>query len=211
LSPLLVPWIRSAHWKKVLLAAGALQLLMMVVTYLSIFGHFRFDAAWFFGNLVFFFVFGVALNFHLEEIRAWIHRTRIFWLVGLIVFAVLTVVETEIYFRLDMGDWRGGVETLAATLYTLSFVMVFIEFERFEIPYSLLLGKIGQKAYGIYLLHPIVLLVVAKLTYHLAPRILGWPGVFLPLLLLSGIALPLLAMRLVARTPLRKGYRFLFG
>jgi surface polysaccharide O-acyltransferase-like enzyme len=211
LSPFLVPLIRSSNWKKVLAAAGLLQILLMVFQYLCIFGIFSVNINWFFGNLVFFFALGVALNFHLDEIRAWIHRRRFYWLAALGVFALLAVIETEVYFRLELGDYRGGVQTLAATLYTLSFLLVFIEFDRLQFRYAGLLGKIGQKAYGIYLMHPVVLLLAAKTIYHLVPWMLGWQWLFQPVLLLSGIGIPLFAMRVVARSPLRGGYRFLFG
>ncbi len=211
LSPLLVPLLRSPNWKKVLAAAALLQGAMLTANYLDIFGVMTVDVDWFFGNLVFFFVFGVALNFHLEEIRAWLQRTRWWWVAALAVFTLGALVETEIYFRLELGDWRGGVETLAATLFAVSFLMVFIAFDRIDMPYAALLGKIGQKSYGIYLMHPLVLMLTAKVIYHLAPAVLGWQWLFLPLLMLVGVAVPALLMRIVARTPLRKGYHFLFG
>lgn len=211
LSPLLVPMMRSQNWKKVLAAAALLQFIMLIPNYLDLFGIWAVDVDWFFGNLAFFFVFGLALNFHLEEIRAWLQRTRWAWVAALVVFTLAALVETEIYFRLELGDWRGGVETLAATLFAVSFLMVFIAFDQISVPYAGLLGKIGQKSYGIYLMHPLVLMVMAKLVYHLAPAVLGWQWLFLPLLMAAGVAVPALLMRVVARTPLRKGYHFLFG
>jgi surface polysaccharide O-acyltransferase-like enzyme len=214
LSLVLVPLVRSENWKKVLAAAAILQAIMLSTNYLDIlnvFGDFALDVDWFFGNLVFFFVFGLALNFHLEEIRGWLIRTRYFWLAALILFSVAAVVETEVYFELKLGDWRGGVETLAATLYTISFLMVFIAFDNIQFPYAALLGKVGQKSYGIYLMHPIVLMLTAKAIYHLIPAVLAWQGLFVPLLMVFGLAVPLVLMRLVARTPLRIGYHYLFG
>ncbi len=214
LSLVLVPLMRSDNWKKVLAAAALLQAVMLATNYLDIFnlfGDFALNVDWFFGNLVFFFVFGLALNFHLDEIRSWLMRTRYIWLVALVVFSLAAIAETELYFELELGDWRGGVETLAATLYTLSFLMVFIAFEQIQFPQPHLLGKIGQKSFGIYLIHPIVLMLTAKLIYHLAPAVLGWQWLFVPLLTLLGVAVPGLMMRIVARTPLRKGYHYLFG
>lgn len=211
LSPFLIPLLRSAHWKKVLAAAGLLQFLTMIKNYLCIFGILSINIDWFFGNLVFYFVLGIALNFHLEEIKAWIHRRRRLWPAALVVFAVLAVIETEVYSRNGLADWRGGVGTLAALLYILSFLMVFIEFDHIEFRYAALLGKIGQKAYGIYLLHPIVLLLTAKVIYHVLPMVLGWQWLFQPLLFSIGIAAPLIAMKIVAQTPLRRGYHYLFG
>jgi peptidoglycan/LPS O-acetylase OafA/YrhL len=203
--------IRSPHWKKVLAAAGVMQAIMLSSNYLSIFGGYTIDVDWFFGNLVFFFVFGIVLHFHYDEIKAWVHRTRIFWLAALAVCTVLAIVETEVYFRLGLGDWRGGVETAAASLYIICFLMLFIEFDKIEFRYSNWLGKIGQKSYGIYLTHPITLMLASKLIYHLAPAVLAYQWLFTPLLILLGAAVPLLMMRIVSQTPLRKGYRFLFG
>lgn len=211
LAPLLTPWIRSAVWKKVLIGAALLQVIMLGSNYLCIFGVVSWNVDWLFSNLVFFFALGIALNYHLDEIRAWAQRRRFFWLAALVLFALLAIVETEVYFRRGLGDWRGGVETLAAMLYTLSFLMVFIGFDRFEFPYAGPLGKIGQKAYGIFLIHPIVLMLAAKLIYHVAPWMLGWQGLFQPVLLLLGVVIPLAGMRVVAGTPLRRAYRYLFG
>lgn len=211
LSPFLVPLVRSNHWKKVLAVAAGVQLLLLSSNYPSIFGVFSIDVDWFFGNLVFFFVFGMALNFHLDEIQAWLKRTRIFWLAALGIFTGLTLVETEIYFRLGLGDWRGGVETAAATFYALSFLMVFIGSKPVEFKYSNALGKLGQKSFGIYLTHPITMLLASKIIYHFAPGILGMQWLFLPLLVFLGAAVPVVMMRVIARTPLGKVNRYLFG
>jgi peptidoglycan/LPS O-acetylase OafA/YrhL len=211
LSPFLVPLIRSNQWKKVLAVAGLVQLVLVGSNYPSIFGNFSLNIDWFFGNLVFFFVFGIALNFHLDEIQAWLKRMRMFWLIALGVCLGLTLVETEVYFRLGMGDWRGGVETVAATFYALSFLMVFIGSEKIEFKYSNILGKLGQKSYAIYLTHPITMLLASKLIYHLAPAMLSMQWLYLPLLVFLGVAVPVVMMRIIARTPFGKVNRYLFG
>ncbi len=211
LAPLLLPQVRSAGWKKILLAAALLQAATLVWSYLALFQVVSWKPNWFFGNLVFFFVFGMALNFHAEEIKPWIQARRKWWLAGLLAFAVLTVLETEWFYRTYAIDWRGGVETIAATLYTISFLLVFIAYDQIPLPQATLVYKLGQMAYGIYLLHPIVLMLVAKSLYHVAPAVLGVQFLFVPILFLTGILIPWLAMRLVSRSPLRRMYAYLFG
>ncbi|GAP13453.1 uncharacterized protein conserved in bacteria [Longilinea arvoryzae] len=211
LSPLLVPQIRSVHWKKILLAAAILQACTLAWSYLALFRVVNWKPNWFFGNLIFFFVSGIALNFHADEIRPWIQARRKWWLAGLAVFSVLTVFETEWFYRTYAIDWRGGVETIAATLYTFSFLLTFIGYDQIQLPQATLFYKLGQMAYGIYLLHPIVLMLAAKFMYHAAPAVLGIQFLFVPILFLAGILVPWLAMWVVSRTPLRKMYAYLFG
>lgn len=211
LSPWLVPVIRSERWKKALAVAAVIQLLTIVWSYLVLFQVLHWKPAWFFGNLFFFFVFGIALNFHMDEIKSWIQTRRRLWLVGLGIFAILTILETEWFYRTYNIDWRGGVETIAATLYTLFFLFVFIGYDQIPIPQTKSLGQLGQKAYGIYLIHPIVLMLVAKAVYHFLPSILGMQYLFLPLLFLAGVGIPVLVMKGISRSPLRKAYAYLFG
>ncbi len=210
LSPFLVRGVRSSQWKKLLLGMGILQVVTVGWSYLVLFRILPWKPEWFFGNLGFIFTLSIALNLRGEEILPWLKAHRKIWLGLLIVSLPLAIGETEWFYQTYGIDWRGGVETLFATVFTLSFLLTFITYD-FSLPQSTVLYKLGQRAFGIYLMHPLVLEIAAKLVYHLAPVLLGIQWVFLPLLITTGIVVPWFAMKFMSETPLRKGYAYIFG
>jgi len=211
LSPFLVRGIRSSEWKKVLAGMGILQGITIVWSYLALFKVFPWKPEWFFGNLGFIFTLSIALNLRAEEIIPWLKKWRKVWLGILIVSTPFAIVETEWFYRSYGIDWRGGVETFFATVFTLSLLLTFLTYDHIALPQSATLYKLGQKAFGIYLMHPLVLEVTAKLVYHFAPSLLGIQWIFQPLLIATGIIIPWVSMKLMSATPLRKGYAYVFG
>jgi peptidoglycan/LPS O-acetylase OafA/YrhL len=89
--------------------------------------------------------------------------------------------------------------------------MAFFGFSNIELPLNNWLGKVGSQSYGIYLSHSIVLIIVAKLVYHLLPAILEYQIILQPLLFTTGLGVPLLLMRLVKASPVKAVYGYLFG
>ena len=73
------------------------------------------------------------------------------------------------------------------------------------------LYELGKSSYGIYLLHSTVLMFFARAFQKYTPWILAYPPLFLLVLVALAVGVPFLLMRVVARSPLRRSYRYLFG
>jgi peptidoglycan/LPS O-acetylase OafA/YrhL len=175
------------------------------------FGLFTWKTDWLFTNLVFYFVFGMVMSFHVDEVKAWLGRWRKVLLGGLILSLAPAVLETEWVYRTLGQDWRGGVFTLSAAIYAALFLLVYLAFYEIPVPNSRMIQLFGSKSYGLYLIHPIVLMLVSKILYHVAPFIFAYQVLYQPVLVAAGVFVPLLMMNLVSRTPLRPLYAYLFG
>jgi surface polysaccharide O-acyltransferase-like enzyme len=161
---------------------------------------------------LFWFSLGIALRLHLPRLRAAVENRR-----GLILAAIpLTfaagVVEWELLRRWSGQPWIDTRSTLIDGMYS-GVVLLGLLFFLTRLPSWLTryIAGIGSRSYGIYLVHVPVMEVVARGVYHFAPPVLGFPALFLPLLVVAGLGAPLIGMALVRRSPLRPMYPYLFG
>lgn len=160
---------------------------------------------------VFFFSFGMVAGSHLSELKRLVARYR--WpLAGAVVsFAALAIVEGEATTRVI--GWRfGGPATLSGAFYALCFILCFLGFDLSSMLPSRTLYYLGRNSFGIYLLHCTLLELFARVIRQVAPWILAHQvTLFVPLLVALGIGVPLLSMSIVAKSPMRRVYRYLFG
>jgi probable poly-beta-1,6-N-acetyl-D-glucosamine export protein len=210
-SPLLVPIAKGEGWKKLLLISGIVQVAMILWNYLRLFNVVAWSPDLLFTNYLFFYVFGLSLGFHLDPIKGWLSKWKKALFICLIFSIPLAVIETEWIYRITGQDWRGGVITAASAVYAMLFLLVYLAYNEFTIPYPRLLNQLGQKTYGLYLLHPIVLMVVSKLIYNYAPMLLSNEIIFQTLLISLGVAIPMLIMSACAKTRFKSVYVYLFG
>ena len=218
LSPLVVP-IAKARARLLLFVSALVQLGVISLRYLDLFGADipgliqmrRMTPSWLFVKWAFFFAFGVVSSFHLQQLKQWLARVKWGLLVAVVVLGSLAILETEVIYRSTGEDWRGNPLTISASLFAVTFILCFLAFDKVSIPFSKTIYQLGNKTYGIYLLHPKALELVARVTYHIAPWILGHQFLFQPLLIIFGMGGPLLFMTAVARSPARRSYRYLFG
>jgi peptidoglycan/LPS O-acetylase OafA/YrhL len=93
----------------------------------------------------------------------------------------------------------------------VAFILLFLAFDQISLPFTRAIDWIGTRSYGIYLLHPKVTELAARVIYHIAPWLLAHQVLYQPVLVASGLGIPLLFMTGVAKSPARKFYRYLFG
>jgi len=96
-------------------------------------------------------------------------------------------------------------------LYALAFILCFLSLDGISTPLVRIVDWIGSRSYGIYLLHPKVLELVARVTYHVAPWMLAHQALYQPTLVLSGAGIPTLFMIGVMKSRAKKLYSYLFG
>jgi peptidoglycan/LPS O-acetylase OafA/YrhL len=218
LSPLLVPLARE-RWKLLLVVTGLLQLCALAAHYA---GLFKIDTGglepvlnilrdWHLIGYAFWFVLGMVIGFHLQDFRPSLVRWRWFLLSGMVLTFVAGFLEWGAIRQLSGREWSSPQVLFFNRLFVLFLLLSFVAFEKFPIPFSSFFSKLGPKSYGIYLVHVIPLELTARLLYHLAPGVLAYQVLFLPILILAGVGVPLILMELVNRSFMRPYYKYIFG
>jgi peptidoglycan/LPS O-acetylase OafA/YrhL len=218
LSVLLVPLARD-RWKLLLLVTALIQLTMLSVEYMFILRPeyslpkvlLFLQMSWLFPRHIFWFSFGIVFGFHLPQLKNKVTRTRWVFLVVLVITFFLGIAEWEMLLRLSGQDWISPRETFIDQLYAAAFLLSFLAYEKFIPIFHKQLSEFGDKSYGIYLVHSPVLEYTARAIYHLLPWLLAYQIVMQPVLVVMGLGVPLLLMTLMARSPIRNYYKYLFG
>ena len=109
------------------------------------------------------------------------------------------------------SPWQDNRVTLLDGVYSGAFILTFWAFADLPLPFANSLASIGSKSFGIYLVHGVAMEYLARGLYHLAPWILGQQGLLQPMLIATGLAAPLLLMRVVNRSRFRWAYSYVFG
>ena len=208
LAPLIVRWSK-ARPGLVLLAAATVQGAMYFLCASALGRFFRpLDGA----SLAMYFPLGAVCFLHYKRASQVIARFRWGFLLAAVVLAIVMVFERSAHLKAVMlegvkpqfGVWSQG-------LYALTFILFFVSLDSSRSLFARALHWLGARSYGIYLLHFTVLIFVARVTAKFAPALLAHQIVFQPLLLLTGIGLPVLFMTGVATSPFRQLYSYLFG
>ncbi len=205
----------KTRWRLLLFAAAIIQLSTMTLLYLHFWGVdvpgvFILQQGALFTKTIFYFTFGIVAGFHFSVLAKWLAQVKWGLLAGVVIFGIAAVVEGEALYRLKFDD--GGYDTPLTTLYVTMFVLAFLAFDNLVIPYSKTVYQLGNKSYGLYLLHPEVLMAASRLIYHLAPLLLAYQLFYQPLLIISGVGIPFWLMWLIANNSrVRNSYRYLFG
>lgn len=222
LSTVIVPLAKTKP-KQLLIIASAIQAVTFGLQYLKIFstaianspfvewiGLINYQALFF--SWIVYFTLGVIFGFHGERIKQKLLPWK--WLlVGIMVVAVaISMFEAEYIYWTTGHDNRYVPFTISSILYSIAIILVYIVFDKIRIPASNLVQQIGGKSYGLYLVHLPMIEYAARIIRQIAPWLLAYQvTLFSPLMLVVGLAGPLLLMALTRKTPARKYYHFVFG
>ena len=220
LSPLIVPLAK--RWPIVtLLVAAAVQLGVRTFVYMDTLGVslgaaeglMGLTQSWFFPSHLLWFTAGVAVGFHLDAFKTVLARFKWGFLAVALILLPLGVVEWQWILQRSSEMWLPIRETLLDSVYAAAFILAFLSFGDLSLPYSGALGDLGSRSYGIYLVHSPVLAYGARAIYGLAPWLLAYQFLFVPLLVVLGLGIPLLFMAAVEwrQSPVRGSYRYIFG
>jgi peptidoglycan/LPS O-acetylase OafA/YrhL len=106
----------------------------------------------------------------------------------------------------------GGDQTrFSAAIFSLVLVACFIVFDRIEAPLNKQITKLGTRSYGLYLSHYVILGVLGKLFERVLPPSLSPGWLVFPLLFALTTVLAALMMEIVARSPAKTLYKYIFG
>ena len=218
MSPVLVPLARS-RWKLLLAGSALVQLIPMSLRYFRLFGVsfpglpqlIDWTPDQIFIRWAFFFPLGLVCGLHVDALGRWLVSHRRGLAAAFVAAYVLYLAESEIVFRVTPDHWRQGVSGIMFSVYAVAAILAFLALAEGRAPSVKRLGQLGTRSYGIYLLHFTIIEIMARLIYHFAPWMLGVQALLQPLLFTVGLGVPLLMMRVWAKSPLRGSYRYLFG
>jgi fucose 4-O-acetylase-like acetyltransferase len=208
----------KTHWKLLLFFTAIIQFSAMLIFYLP-FLKVNFPGLSFLLqitsfqsplNEIFFFTSGIVFGFHSKEIMDFFMPYKRVLLITLMFIALLNIVESDLLLRATSDIHVGALMgTLSYTLYSITFILVFLTIA--NIPNYNALTQIGNKSYGIYLLHFIFVLILVKFIDRFLPQLTNYQLLYQPLLFSIGLGCSLLLMAIVQQTPARRFYRYLFG
>ncbi|MCC7175192.1 MAG: acyltransferase [Bryobacterales bacterium] len=167
--------------------------------------------SWFFPGNTFWFAAGIAGGLHGSALRGWVVRHRRLLAMALVPLYAAGLAEWELLRRYAGVDWINPWPTLLDSAFGGAVMLAALGAPDTQSRSQRLLGFLGRRSYGIFLTHPLGVHGTAKLIYHVAPGLLPHQFLLQPLLILTGIGLPLLLMHAVSRTRLRGYSRILFG
>ncbi len=215
LSPFLVPFIKK-FWKISLVGATVILLLSLGLRYENTFGvevvspiRYLFSL-WFISNWLVYFVLGVVVSFHQTEFTRWILKYKWWLLAATVMMGALSILEADLGFRFIKADWIGP-HTVSSVFYVTAFVLSFLAFQDFKVPFTKFFTTLGHDIYGIYLTHWIILEITALFLLANAPFVFSNQIILQAILILVGIAIPIAMMKLTLKTPMRRYYRYMFG
>lgn len=217
-SPILVQMVKKALVPTLIITA-LIQIVVYLVQYpvsigtdnpiiLTMDGLFP---KWFFLMRIFWFTAGIAAGFHLNNLKTALAPYRMYFLVAWILLGIIGFFEWERIVLLSGKPWIETRETLVDALYGCVFILLFVSSVDLSFIKNKLLEDLGSKSFGIYLVHSPVMEIVSRASYHLAPWILANQMLLQPLLIISGLGIPLLMMYIVSKSPARPIYSYLFG
>jgi peptidoglycan/LPS O-acetylase OafA/YrhL len=168
-------------------------------------------AGWFFPGLLFWFTLGIAAGGHMAAFKGWVERLARPALLLAPFLVLASMLEWETLQRASGVIGMGQFPTFGDALYAAAVLIAFLGGSAWPRQIERRLQELGVRSFGIYLVHGLGLILMAKAVYHLAPQWLPHQWLFQPLLFAAGLALPLALMWLVDRSPLRRFYKVLFG
>lgn len=218
LSPTLVRWAKVRP-RLLLALAALLQLVMVGIPYLggiwgsSVAVQGTLEALdWVCVRWAFFFIFGVIVGFRLEQMDGWLARYKWGLLAAAALLGVLSILESQLIYKATAyWDWAHAPLKLSSISYAVAFILAFLAWNARPSTLSHIVERVGGKSYGIYLVHYKGLELAARLIYHVAPGILAQQLVLAFLLFVLMLGGAWLLMDIVARSPARRMYRYLFG
>lgn len=218
LAPFLIRWAKNRPLL-MLAVTAVLQICFHSLQYItildpqSVVSHIIINTLpkWFFPVRLFWFSLGILVCLHRKEIShlfegktmLWGSLTVVFWLFGFFEWEFLTT-QSGITFI----EHR---ETLVDALYAFVFIMMILSLQKKSLLQQKTIEKVGGLSFGIYLAHVPVMEIIGRGIYHVAPFLLSYHLVFTLMIAIIGLAVPLLMINIVKRSPLNRFYVYLFG
>jgi hypothetical protein len=148
-----------------------------------------------------YFPLGLVYGLHSKTMLPWLKRW-FFWL----------LIATLFFFFIGMLDANRIIQfPVARFICQTTFVLAIPAITRDRIPIVRQLEKIGKRSYGLYLSHLIVIDMSLLVLQNTVQWLIGIHVLLFPVLFLLGLLIPLGIMEIASRSPIKAGYRYVFG
>jgi peptidoglycan/LPS O-acetylase OafA/YrhL len=206
----------KANWKRLLLVVFLVQLAAKSIFYTYLFHVPGSDVFMrlvpFYSplNSICFFTFGIVIGQNFAAIKEILVKYQKLIIIALVTTALLNIIESDFLIRYTLDiNINAYFGTLTFDLFAWTFLLMFVTVD--QVPQVKFISWIGGKSYGIYLLHFMAMEIILKFVTKFAPQMLATQVLFQPLIIVAGLGVPLAIMVLVAKSPVRRYYRFLFS
>lgn len=133
-------------------------------------------------------------------------------LVSVLSLGALSLLESHLILRsTGYYPWAYYGLGVSSAFYAVCFIMAFVAWDVRRSTVSRAVERIGRRSYGLYLLNPKTLSPAARAVHCTMPGLFGQQLLLTASFLVLGLGVPWLLMSLVAKSPVRKAYRYLFG
>ena len=226
LAPIFV-WYARSRPMALLLVSAAVQLLMSGLPGLAMMwpnrqllnilsGGFHWA---FFGSWMLFYTAGVLYGTYWPKLKPILIRHRWRLLFASAVLAVVTTAETHIlssaaHLLPNASVWLTiyfAPLTIPSTLYGIVCALTFVGMSATWQFVPRLVSYLSTRTFGIYLVHILILEAAAGLLKMLVPAIILEPVLYVAVLVGAGVAVPVLLMLALSKSPMRKYQRYIFG
>lgn len=219
LSPIIGPYVKG-NWKRALVITAVIQLTVQMIGYLLLLGvesnalRIANDLTprFVFTSRIFYFTLGMAMGYHRKLFSNWLKEKRYILLGSLGLFAILSFVEYQVVDTIIGERWLGpNFIGIFRTFYAVTFSLTFLAFDKFTWPMEKQLNQLGTMSLGVYLANTPVIYVVSSLLVKTVPWVLGIQLLYQPIIILTGLLIPVALMILVSKSPARRYYQVVFG
>lgn len=166
-----------------------------------------------------YFALGLALSTAGEPVRARLRANRRLLIAGLVLVAVLALLESEFIHGLDQRRFPTGTAYQAfpemwkasSVVYTVIAVVTFYAWDWGRGSLQRLLERLGTYSYAVFLAQFAILEYGTKVVYHMAPQLFAYQLIFQVVLVGAGVGIPALLMSLAATNGTRRYRKYVFG
>lgn len=219
-TPWLVPQIRK-HSLLVLILAIVIQIILIVFNWLTTnqfiviklpypFSVEPWFPTWWVSRWVLFGTLGIICGINSDHFKSWLEEKKQL-VVGSAGILLVMLITAEMIARTSGTALTELIARIIEQVYAIFFIFAFLVLKVEKLPFTRQLNWLSGRIYGIYLLHFTILDFTAHGLGVVLPFVLGYQILFQVLLIAAGLGGPILFMEVVARSPFRKYYRYLFG
>jgi len=148
-----------------------------------------------------FFPMGVIFGLNMRMIMPVLKKLK--WLFLVLTFTLFALTILNITSIIN-APW-------ARFLFPVAFILLVPIIKRQSIPMVRSLERIGQRVYGVYLTHLLILYLALLIIYAVAPTLLYYRILLIPGLFALALGLPLITMKSFSQSRARVLYKYVFG
>jgi len=219
ISPILIPFGRD-RWILLLTVSGVIHLIALVIANDYLMGwavdlrlrpFISFIFNWPFLANIFWFVLGIVIGFHSTMIKQALIKVKWFLYIGAGFFFVASMIQWDYARRIIGKEWVSLQLMFCNQVFILLLLLIFIAHNHDRIPFRKQIIQIGSISFSIFLIHPLVLELTAKVIYRVLPGFLALYFPFQVLLIGMGLGIPFLIVEVANRTMFSRYLKYVLG